>query len=118
VVRFGGVKGFEFCSRIVCEGFAMSKSVNPVFRVVLCFSIDVQGPTRAYICEVYNDNFKLPELGIVGANGAGNPRYFKSPRSDFEDRACEFVIVHKLEHQQAQTCNEEIETKKQTSNSK
>jgi homogentisate 1,2-dioxygenase len=29
-------------------------------------SIDVSGPSRGYICEVYDGHFKLPDLGPIG----------------------------------------------------
>lgn len=32
------------------------------------FSIDVEGPTRGYILEVYDTHFQLPNLGPIGNN--------------------------------------------------
>lgn len=50
------------------------------------FSVNVQGPTRGYILEVYDNHFKLPDLGPIGANGLANPRDFQTPIAWFEDR--------------------------------
>ena len=50
------------------------------------FSVDVEGPSRGYICEVYNGHFQLPNLGPIGANGLANPRDFQTPVAWFEDR--------------------------------
>lgn len=30
------------------------------------FSIDVEGPSRGYILEVYDTHFQLPNLGPIG----------------------------------------------------
>lgn len=30
------------------------------------FSVDVSGPSRGYICEVYDGHFKIPDLGPIG----------------------------------------------------
>jgi homogentisate 1,2-dioxygenase len=62
----------------------------------IVFSVGVEGASRGYICEVFNGHFKLPELGPIGANGLANPRDFLHPTADFEDRACEFLVVHKF----------------------
>ena len=61
----------------------------------ITFSVGVDGPSRGYICEVYNGHFKLPELGPIGANGLAAPRDFQHPTADFEDRECEFTVVQK-----------------------
>lgn len=42
-------------------------------------------PSRGYILEVYNNHFKLPDLGPIGANGLANPRDFEIPTAWFED---------------------------------
>lgn len=42
-------------------------------------------PSRGYILEVYNNHFKLPDLGPIGANGLANPRDFEVPTAWFED---------------------------------
>ncbi|KAK6618616.1 hypothetical protein RUM43_013007 [Polyplax serrata] len=49
------------------------------------FNVAVSGPSRGYILEVYNDHFRLPNLGPIGANGLANPRDFLTPVAWFED---------------------------------
>lgn len=43
------------------------------------FSVDVDGPSRGYICEILRGHFELPSLGPIGANGLANPRDFQTP---------------------------------------
>uniref|UniRef100_A0A158PND1 Homogentisate 1,2-dioxygenase n=1 Tax=Anisakis simplex TaxID=6269 RepID=A0A158PND1_ANISI len=50
------------------------------------FSVDVCGPSRGYILEVYGVHFQLPDLGPIGANGLADPRHFETPVAWFEDR--------------------------------
>ncbi len=44
--------------------------VSPLEIVVIQrgmqFSVNVEGPSRGYICEVYSGHFKLPDLGPIG----------------------------------------------------
>lgn len=63
------------------------------------FSVAVDGPTRGYILEVYDNHFQLPDLGPIGANGLANPRDFQTPVAWFEDRDSdvEFRIVAKYQ---------------------
>jgi homogentisate 1,2-dioxygenase len=61
------------------------------FRVVLG-----EKQARGYICENYGLPFRLPELGVIGANGLANPRDFKAPVAAFEDREGEFHITSKF----------------------
>ena len=51
------------------------------------------GQARGYICENYGAQFRLPDLGPIGANGLANPRDFETPVAWFEekDEACEIV---------------------------
>ena len=48
---------------------------------------------RGYVCENYGAQFRLPDLGPIGANGLANPRDFETPEAWFEDvdGACEIV---------------------------
>lgn len=48
---------------------------------------------RGYICENYGQQFRLPDLGPIGANGLANPRDFETPVAWYEDRdeKCEIV---------------------------
>ncbi|CRK47422.1 hypothetical protein BN1723_016750 [Verticillium longisporum] len=43
------------------------------------FKVNVEGPTRGYILEIWGSNFELPELGPLGANGLANARDFLHP---------------------------------------
>lgn len=51
------------------------------------------GDARGYICENYGGQFRLPDLGPIGANGLANPRDFETPAAWYEDRdePCEIV---------------------------
>jgi homogentisate 1,2-dioxygenase len=51
------------------------------------------GEARGYICENYGAQFRLPDLGPIGANGLANPRDFETPVAWYEDKdgACEIV---------------------------
>lgn len=60
------------------------------------FSVAVDGPTRGYVCEVYESYFHLPNLGVIGANCLANARDFKYPVANFEDRKCNYTIVNKF----------------------
>lgn len=35
---------------------------------------------------MYDNHFRLPDLGPIGANGLANPRDFQTPTAWFEDR--------------------------------
>ena len=61
------------------------------FRVEL-----LDDAARGYICENYGPQFRLPELGPIGANGLANPRDFLAPVAAFEDREGSFQIVSKF----------------------
>jgi homogentisate 1,2-dioxygenase len=61
------------------------------------FSVEVEGPSRGYILEVYDNHFRIPDLGPIGANGLANPRDFKTPVAWFEDRDCDFKVISKFQ---------------------
>ncbi|HEY0429552.1 MAG TPA: homogentisate 1,2-dioxygenase [Pyrinomonadaceae bacterium] len=52
-----------------------------------------EGSARGYVCENYGAQFRLPDLGPIGANGLANARDFLTPVAWFEDKdeACEIV---------------------------
>jgi homogentisate 1,2-dioxygenase len=54
---------------------------------------------RGYICENIGLPFRLPELGIIGANGLANPRDFQIPVASFEDRTGPFTLLAKFQGQ-------------------
>ena len=51
---------------------------------------------RGYICENYGQQFRLPDLGPIGANGLANARDFETPVAWFEDEDGECEIVAKF----------------------
>uniref|UniRef100_A0A1A9W0S3 Homogentisate 1,2-dioxygenase n=1 Tax=Glossina brevipalpis TaxID=37001 RepID=A0A1A9W0S3_9MUSC len=62
------------------------------------YAVNVSGPTRGYILEVYDNHFQLPDLGPIGANGLANPRDFETPVAWFEDRNVNsFEIISKFQ---------------------
>jgi len=58
--------------------------------------VDLEGPSRGYICENYGLTFRLPELGAIGANGLANSRDFLTPVAAYEDKDGDFRIVGKF----------------------
>ena len=54
------------------------------------------GSARGYICENYGAQFRLPDLGPIGANGLANPRDFETPVAWYEDVDGEFEQVAKF----------------------
>ncbi|XP_013109815.1 homogentisate 1,2-dioxygenase [Stomoxys calcitrans] len=62
------------------------------------YSVNVAGPTRGYILEVYDNHFHLPDLGPIGANGLANPRDFETPVAWFENREVkDFAVISKYQ---------------------
>lgn len=51
---------------------------------------------RGYICENYGANFRLPDLGPIGANGLANPRDFLTPTAHYEERSGDFRLISKF----------------------
>ncbi|QBX36950.1 homogentisate 1,2-dioxygenase [Brevundimonas sp. S30B] len=49
------------------------------------FRVELDGPSRGYVCENYGAAFQLPDLGPIGSNGLANPRDFETPVAAFED---------------------------------
>ena len=52
----------------------------------IAFSVRVEGPSRAYVCENHGAPFRLPELGPIGSNGLANPRDFLAPVAAYDAR--------------------------------
>lgn len=59
----------------------------------------LQDKARGYICENYGIPFRLPELGIIGANGLANARDFKIPTAAYEKREGHFHLIAKFNNQ-------------------
>lgn len=51
---------------------------------------------RGYICENYGQQFRLPDLGPIGANGLANARDFETPVAWYEDREGDFELIQKF----------------------
>ncbi|GMH40156.1 hypothetical protein BSKO_08060 [Bryopsis sp. KO-2023] len=62
------------------------------FSIELVFGRQIRG----YILELFEGHFKLPDLGPIGANGLANPQDFQSPVAWFEERECNFTVMHKF----------------------
>ncbi|KAJ9630844.1 hypothetical protein H2203_001369 [Taxawa tesnikishii (nom. ined.)] len=61
------------------------------------FKVNIEGPTRGYILEIWGSNYELPELGPLGANGLANARDFLSPVAHYEvTKDDPWKIVYKL----------------------
>jgi homogentisate 1,2-dioxygenase len=58
--------------------------------------VDLDCPSRGYICENYGLPFRLPDLGPIGANGLANPRDFLTPVAAYEDQEGDFRILGKF----------------------
>jgi len=61
------------------------------------FRVEVDGPSRGYICENYGPLFRLPELGPIGANGLANARDFLTPVAWYEDVERPTQVVQKFQ---------------------
>src|SRR5262245_64554949 len=69
------------------------------------------GEARGYVCENYGAQFRLPELGPIGANGLANPRDFLAPigpSSRSEEHTSELQSLRHL------VCRLLLEKKKKT----
>ncbi|GLV41670.1 homogentisate 12-dioxygenase [Carabus blaptoides fortunei] len=61
------------------------------------FSVEVTGPSRGYILEVFDNHFQLPDLGPIGANGLANARDFLTPVACYEDLDIPYEVVSKFQ---------------------
>lgn len=62
---------------------------------VICLSDQARG----YICENYATPFRLPNLGLIGANGLANPRDFLIPQAAYEKQDGNFELWAKFNGQ-------------------
>ena len=58
--------------------------------------VELEGPSRGYICENYGLHFRLPDLGPIGANGLANPRDFLAPVAAYENLDGDFRVIAKF----------------------
>ena len=71
---------------------------NYFFQQGIRFAVAVDGPTRGYILEVFDNHFVLPNLGPIGANGLANPRDFLTPVACYEHKTdIKFRIYNKYQ---------------------
>jgi homogentisate 1,2-dioxygenase len=69
-----------------------------VLKQGIRFAVAVDGPTRGYILEVFDNHFVLPNLGPIGANGLANPRDFLTPAACYEHKTeIKFKIYNKYQ---------------------
>lgn len=52
---------------------------------------------RGYVLENFGAPFRLPDLGVIGANGLANPRDFKAPVAAYEDEQNDFTLITKFQ---------------------
>lgn len=62
------------------------------------FQVQVlENKARGYVCENFGSPFRLPELGVIGANGLANPRDFQAPVAAYEKKEGEFKLLAKFQ---------------------
>lgn len=59
----------------------------------------VSSECRGYVGENFGAPFRLPELGVIGANGLAHKRHFLTPVAAFEDRDQKTELVGKFSGQ-------------------
>ncbi len=60
------------------------------------FAVQMDAPVRAYVLEIYDGHFVIPDLGPIGSNGLANPRDFQTPVAWYEDRDCKVTLLESL----------------------
>ena len=60
------------------------------------FKVEVEGPSRGYLCENYGAHFRLPELGPIGSQGLAQRRDFLAPVAAYEDRSSRNQLICKF----------------------
>ena len=63
------------------------------------FRVELDGPSRGYVCENYGPHLRLPELGPIGTSGLANARDFLAPVAAFEERDGDFRVVAQVHGQ-------------------
>lgn len=62
------------------------------------FCVEIpDGEARGYVCENFGALFRLPDLGLLGANALASARHFLSPVANYERRAGECEIITKFQ---------------------
>lgn len=57
------------------------------------------GVCSGYVGENFGAPFRLPDLGVIGANGLAHPRHFLTPVASFEDKEGSFELIGKFANQ-------------------
>jgi len=52
---------------------------------------------RGYLCENFGAALRLPELGVIGANGLASPRDFQTPMAAYENKQGNFTLLVKFQ---------------------
>eukprot|EP00658_Telonema_sp_P-2_P038939 TRINITY_DN27855_c0_g1_i1.p1 TRINITY_DN27855_c0_g1~~TRINITY_DN27855_c0_g1_i1.p1 ORF type:complete len:349 (-),score=78.21 TRINITY_DN27855_c0_g1_i1:166-1212(-) len=61
------------------------------------FSVSLHDESaRGYVLEIYESRFKIPDMGPIGTNHLALPQDFETPVAAFDDRDCDFTVVHKF----------------------
>ena len=84
---------------ILTELGALQVGAGEIAVIPRGLKISVQlgdGEARGYVCENYGAQFRLPDLGPIGANGLANARDFETPVAWFEDREGSMELVAKF----------------------
>ena len=84
--------------RIVTEMGVLDVAPNEICLIPrgLKFRVDIDDPSRGYVCENYGAPFRLPDLGPIGANGCANPRDFFTPVAAYEDSDEPVELIQKF----------------------
>jgi homogentisate 1,2-dioxygenase len=82
-------RGLKFRVEPALEGATNSDNPQSAIR-------NPQSIARGYICENYGQQFRLPDLGPIGANGLANSRDFETPVAWYEDVEGDFELVAKF----------------------
>lgn len=82
----------EFGELLLTPGDIMVMPRGVKYQVML-----LSDCARGYVCENYGSAFRLPELGVIGANGLANPNDFESPKAAYEEKTGEFQLVSKFQ---------------------
>jgi homogentisate 1,2-dioxygenase len=62
----------------------------------VAFKVDLEGPSRGYVCENLGAPFRLPELGPIGSNGLANARDFLTPHAAAEAHIGPYEVIRKF----------------------
>lgn len=58
-----------------------------------------EGQARGYVCENFGEPFRLPTLGLIGANGLADPRHFLTPVASYEDKKGDYSLLSRFQGQ-------------------